>query len=64
VYGCVVVDSGRGGTVLGAWEFRFLSELERVGLGRADFVDGGTVEIVSGSGWGVRVISGGGWARG
>ena len=50
--------------MLGAWEFRFLSELERVGLGRADFVDGGTVEIVSGSGWGVRVISGGGWARG
>ena len=45
--------------MLGAWEFRFLSELERVGLGRADFVDGGAVEIVSGSGWDERIISGG-----
>lgn len=34
--------------MLGAWELRFLSEVERVGLDRADFVDGG-VEIVSGS---------------
>jgi hypothetical protein len=45
--------------VLGACEFRFLSEVERVGLDREDFVDGGGVEIVSGSGWDERVISGG-----
>ena len=59
-----MLESGRGGTLLGAWEFRFLSELERVGRGRADFVDGGGVEKVSGSVWGERVISGGGWGRG
>ncbi len=50
--------------MLGAWEFRFLSEVDRVGLDRADFVVGGGVEKVSGSGCGVRVISGGGWGRG
>lgn len=50
--------------MLGAWEFRFLSELERVGRGRADFVDGGGEEIALGSGWGERIISGGGWGRG